>query len=112
MSSDLQIFEKINDYIVNEESFAFALVIDTWKSAPKPVGSILLISSEDEIFGSVSGGCVESAVIVEAKNSLNTKKTIIENKKRPPEIRHICLSPAEGSIPKITRCFFGSKPME
>jgi len=44
MSSDLQIFEKINDYIVNEESFAFALVIDTWKSAPKPVGSILLIS--------------------------------------------------------------------
>ena len=77
MSSDLQIFEKINDYIVNEESFAFALVIDTWKSAPKPVGSILLISSEDEIFGSVSGGCVESAVIVEAKNSLNTKKTKI-----------------------------------
>ena len=77
MSSDLQIFEKINDYIVNEESFAFALVIDTWKSAPKPVGSILLISSEDEIFGSVSGGCVASAVIVEAKNSLNTKKTKI-----------------------------------
>ena len=56
MSSDLQIFEKINDYIVNGESFAFALVIDTWKSAPKPVGSILLISSKDEIFGSVSGG--------------------------------------------------------
>tara|TARA_A100001011_G_C14292475_1_gene836882 strand:+ start:1297 stop:2286 length:990 start_codon:yes stop_codon:yes gene_type:complete len=77
MSSELQIIKKINDYIVNEENFAFALVIDTWKSAPKPVGSILLISSKDEICGSVSGGCVESAVIVEAKNSLKTKKTKI-----------------------------------
>ena len=77
MSSDLQIFEKINDYIVNEESFAFALVIDTWKSAPKPVGSILLVSENGEISRSVSGGCLEGAVISEAHISLKTKKSKI-----------------------------------
>ncbi len=77
MSSDLQIIEKINDYLVNDENFVLALVIDTWKSAPKPVGSILLISAKDEISGSVSGGCVESAVIMEAKTSLDLNKSKI-----------------------------------
>ena len=49
MSSEFRIIKKINDYIVNEENFAFALVIDTWKSPPKPVGSILFSSETGEI---------------------------------------------------------------
>lgn len=45
---------------------ALATVIETWGSAPRRVGSQLAISGQGEIVGSVSGGCVEGAVIVEA----------------------------------------------
>ncbi|MEP5151952.1 XdhC family protein [Planktotalea sp.] len=45
---------------------ALATVIETWGSAPRRVGSQLAINGQGEISGSVSGGCVEGAVIVEA----------------------------------------------
>ncbi len=47
-----------------------ATVIETWGSAPRRVGAQLAISGEGEIEGSVSGGCVEGAVIVEAMVAL------------------------------------------
>ena len=77
MSSDKKIIEKINEYLFAKENFALALVVETWNSAPKPVGSILLVSGSGEISGSVSGGCVEGAVISEAKISLKTQKSNI-----------------------------------
>ncbi len=45
---------------------ALATVIETWGSAPRPVGSHLVIDGEGNFMGSVSGGCVESAVVTEA----------------------------------------------
>ena len=75
MSSDKKIIEKINEYLFAKENFALALVLETWNSAPKPVGSILLVSESGEISGSVSGGCVEGAVISEAQISLKTQKS-------------------------------------
>ncbi len=51
---------------------ALATVTETWGSAPRRVGSQLAISGQGEIVGSVSGGCVEGAVIVEALEALES----------------------------------------
>lgn len=59
------------------KKIALARVIQTWGSSPRPVGSVMFISSDLEMVGSVSGGCVEGAVLKESKlifDSNNGKK--------------------------------------
>jgi len=45
---------------------ALATVISTWGSSPRPVGSQLAIDDTGAMTGSVSGGCIEGAVVHEA----------------------------------------------
>lgn len=49
---------------------ALATVLSTWGSAPRRAGSQLAIAEDGAFFGSVSGGCVEGAVILEARDAL------------------------------------------
>ena len=56
---------------------ALATVIETWGSAPRQSGSQLAISGTGEMTGSVSGGCVEGAVITEALDALQDRKSRI-----------------------------------
>lgn len=48
------------------EAVALATVVETWGSSPRPVGSQLLVRGDGSFTGSVSGGCIEAAVIIEA----------------------------------------------
>jgi xanthine dehydrogenase accessory factor len=52
-----------------------ATVIETWGSAPRQAGSQLAVSGAGEIMGSVSGGCVEGAVVTEAMEALADRKS-------------------------------------
>lgn len=51
---------------------ALATVVQVYGSAPRPLGAKLAVSTDGEMAGSVSGGCVESAVIQEALEVLST----------------------------------------
>lgn len=49
---------------------ALAMVVETYGSSPRPLGSLMAISESGQMVGSVSAGCVEGAVIEEAINVL------------------------------------------
>ncbi len=67
-----EFLQQIEQWQGQGKKIALARVIQTWGSSPRPVGSCMLISSDFEMAGSVSGGCVEGAVLKEAKTVFET----------------------------------------
>ncbi len=54
------------------QDVAIATVVRTWGSSPRPVGSQLAVDGHGNMIGSVSGGCIEGAVIGEAQEVMAT----------------------------------------
>jgi xanthine dehydrogenase accessory factor len=61
---------KIREWHQGGHAVVLATVVRTWGSAPRPIGAKLAIADDGEMVGSVSGGCVEAAVIDEAREVL------------------------------------------
>lgn len=64
----------IQKWQASDKKIAIARVIKTWNASPRPVGSILLINEDQEMVGSVSGGCVEGAVLKAAMELFQTRQ--------------------------------------
>jgi xanthine/CO dehydrogenase XdhC/CoxF family maturation factor len=67
-----EIVNEVERWRANGEKVAIATVVATRMSAPRPIGSKFAISESGAICGSVSGGCVESDVVEEARDVLAT----------------------------------------
>jgi xanthine/CO dehydrogenase XdhC/CoxF family maturation factor len=71
---DASVLDQAARWLKDGRQVALATVIETWGSAPQPVGSQLAIDADGNFIGSVSGGCVEGAVVTEAIDVLGTGK--------------------------------------
>ena len=79
MSNLDNIIEPTIEWLKKGEKIAIATVISTWGSSPRQVGGQMAINQKSEIIGSVSGGCVENAVIAESLESIKDKKHRIKD---------------------------------
>jgi xanthine/CO dehydrogenase XdhC/CoxF family maturation factor len=68
------ILQTANNWLEQGRKVALATVVETWGSAPQPVGSQLVIDQEGNFEGAVSGGCVEGDVITQALEAIETGK--------------------------------------
>ncbi len=73
-SFDEKILEEANDWLNTKRSVVLATVIQTWGSSPRPIGSRMIINDKGDFSGSVSGGCVETAVVRECMGLIKEKK--------------------------------------
>jgi len=74
-STDLSVLKSAVDWLANGHQVAIATVVQTWGSAPRPVGSWLAIRQDGQVAGSVSGGCVEDDLIGRVQTEILTRDT-------------------------------------
>ena len=74
LNRDEDILKAAEDWQKAGHGVALATVVETWGSAPRPAGSSLVINDDGTFLGSVSGGCVEGAVVTEALDVIASGK--------------------------------------
>ena len=73
-SFDEKILDEAKDWLSTKRNVVLATVIQTWGSSPRPIGSRMIVNDKGDFSGSVSGGCVETAVVRECLGLLKEKK--------------------------------------
>jgi len=73
-SFDEKILDEAKDWLESRQQVVLATVIQTWGSSPRAVGSRMIVNDKGDFSGSVSGGCVETAVVRECINLIKEKK--------------------------------------
>ena len=74
-SFDEKILDEAKDWLTAKRNVILATVIQTWGSSPRPIGSRMIINDKGDFSGSVSGGCVETAVVRECLGLLKEKRS-------------------------------------
>ena len=69
-----ELLDDIRRWREEGEDVVVATVVGTRRSAPRPVGSSFAVAKSGALCGSVSGGCVESAIVQEAEEVFETGK--------------------------------------
>src|SRR5919201_6535916 len=70
MSDTMEILDQVARWREAGSGVALATVVTTWGSSPRPVGAKLAVNDKGAMVGSVSGGCVEGAVVGEALDAI------------------------------------------
>ena len=73
-SFDEKILDEALDWIKTNQKVVLATVIQTWGSSPRQVGSRMIVNENGDFSGSVSGGCVETAVVRECIDLIKENK--------------------------------------
>ncbi len=74
--NEKEIYDKVVSILKTKKDIAIINVIETWGSSPRPVGSVMVVSEDQQVFGSVSGGCIESYVFGKALEVIKLNKVI------------------------------------
>ncbi len=74
-SFDEKILDEAKDWLSSKQNVVVATVIQTWGSSPRQVGSRMIVNDKGDFSGSVSGGCVETAVVRECLGLLKERKS-------------------------------------
>ena len=74
MNDALDVLDQVGKWKASGKGVAMATVITTWGSSPRPVGSQLVVDDRGTREGSVSGGCIEGAVVLEAVAAIRDGK--------------------------------------
>ena len=72
---DSEIFYEASNWEIKGTEMALAIVLKTWGSSPRQPGSMMLIREDGHLVGSVSGGCVEGAVIVGSQQIMKENRS-------------------------------------
>lgn len=75
MSAETDVLNEAATWRKSGKGVALATVVTTWGSSPRPVGSQLAVDDKGKFVGSVSGGCIEGAVIKEALEAIADGKS-------------------------------------